>query len=169
MIPIAICSTKNAAQVMDFGAEQTFDYRDSDCASKIVGCTDIKNGYCAHADTLAYRSPTRRTILHTHSIASLPPSQPKYVSQHSDVLVDATLLSTLSLPMPLLAQQSRQTGFLARRSSGKDLPGRFLMVDLMMKRLSSMGRGFGALRRNLSMRGSYSIILCTFWRVGSNL
>jgi hypothetical protein len=85
MIPIAICSTKNAAQVMDFGAEQTFDYRDSDCASKIVGCTDIKNGYCAHADTLAYRSPTRRTILHTHSIASLPPSQPRYVSQHSDV------------------------------------------------------------------------------------
>jgi hypothetical protein len=154
MIPIAVCSPKNAAQVMGFGAEQTFDYRDSDCASKIVDCTDTKNGYCAHADTLAYRSPTRRTISHTHSIASLPPSQPRYVSQHSDVLVDATSLSTLSLPMPLLVQQSRQTGFLGHRSSGKDLPGRLLMVDLVVKRLSSMGRSFGLLRKSLSMRES---------------
>lgn len=36
MIPIATCSPKNSNQVREYGAEATFDYREPDCATKIV-------------------------------------------------------------------------------------------------------------------------------------
>ncbi len=36
MIPIATCSQKNSDQVKAYGAEATFDYRESGCAAKIV-------------------------------------------------------------------------------------------------------------------------------------
>lgn len=39
MIPIATCSPKNAEQVKAYGAEETFDYKQPDCAAKIKAYT----------------------------------------------------------------------------------------------------------------------------------
>ncbi|KAI5274162.1 putative alcohol dehydrogenase [Aureobasidium subglaciale] len=45
MIPIATCSPRNSVQVVDFGAEETFDYHDPDCASKIKAYTKNNLAY----------------------------------------------------------------------------------------------------------------------------
>jgi hypothetical protein len=36
LIPIATCSPKNSEQVKSYGAEETFDYHEQDCATRIV-------------------------------------------------------------------------------------------------------------------------------------
>jgi hypothetical protein len=76
MIPIATCSPENSEQVRAYGAEETFDYKQSDCAARIVGESSprraelcLREHYLTNStfhliESLHQKQPTIRSRLH---------------------------------------------------------------------------------------------------------